>query len=799
MILRPRWQKVIADLEAHWSRTLIVVASIGIGVFGIGMIASAYTILSRDLAASYTAVNPASAQLMTSPFGQDLVRQIARQKGVRQAEGKIQLTGRVRVGTSGAFKSLILFSYGDFSDIKIAKVESQSGAWPPPDRQVVLERSATAPLGLAEGDMLQVEMPDGTKHEMRIAGTAHDLTHVPTSLGGVYYGYVTIRTLKWLGQSPDFNELDVTVAKQPLDETHIRQVAQNLRDKRIEGTLGTHTVYGTYIPTPGKHPLDSAIQTALFLFFALGLLSLLLSGLLVINTIEALLASQIRQIGIMKAVGGRAGQIGGVYIANVFVYGVLGLLVGIPAAALAARAITTWLAGLFNFDISSFSTPPQVLALEISVGLVVPLLAALWPIISGTRVPARQAMSGFGLGPGHFGASRFDRLLERPSRLPRQLLLSIRNTFRHKGRLGLTLVTLTLGGAIFMSVMSVRSSLLATIDTIGNYWGYDVVAHMNKDYPSQDLVRYALKLPNVKSAEGWLDKNATRLRPDGTENENLSIEAIPPQTPFLRPTLLDGRWVRASDTNEIAVNKDFIKNEPDVHVGSEVTLKIEGKEHAFKVVGVTTGQLRGTVVFANYAGFSQIVEQSGQASRLVVATKDRSAAAQQRTATAIEEQLKHLGYKVDSTDTNALIRSRVAFQFNILVTFLLIMAIILAAVGGLGLMGTMSINVLERTREIAVMRAIGASDSAVVGIFLVEGLLVGLIGCALGSVVAIPMSRVLSDTVGMQFFGSPLSYSFSVPGVGLWLVTALAMAALASLAPSWRASRISVQDALAYE
>ena len=155
--------------------------------------------------------------------------------------------------------------------------------------------------------------------------------------------------------------------------------------------------------------------------------------------------------------------------------------------------------------------------------------------------------------------------------------------------------------------------------------------------------------------------------------------------------------------------------------------------------------------------------------------------------------------EVAATTTTGEIRSTQETLFNVLITFLSLMAILLGVVGGLGLMGTMSINVVERAREIGVLRAVGASDGSVLRIFLTEGLLIGLIAWAIGAVVAVPISKTLSDALGMTFVRRPLSYAFSIEGVLIWLGVVLVLAAVASLLPAWRASRLAVRQVLAYE
>jgi putative ABC transport system permease protein len=127
------------------------------------------------------------------------------------------------------------------------------------------------------------------------------------------------------------------------------------------------------------------------------------------------------------------------------------------------------------------------------------------------------------------------------------------------------------------------------------------------------------------------------------------------------------------------------------------------------------------------------------------------------------------------------------------------MATMIAIVGGLGLMGTMSINVLERTREIGVMRAIGASNRDIQGIVIVEGMIVGLISWAISILVSIPITAILCYGVGMAILTAPMPVVYGVTGIIAWLIFTLVLASIASALPARRASRLTVRDTLAYE
>jgi putative ABC transport system permease protein len=120
-------------------------------------------------------------------------------------------------------------------------------------------------------------------------------------------------------------------------------------------------------------------------------------------------------------------------------------------------------------------------------------------------------------------------------------------------------------------------------------------------------------------------------------------------------------------------------------------------------------------------------------------------------------------------------------------------------VGGLGLMGTMGMNILERTREIGVLRSIGAENGAIFRMVVVEGGLIGLISWAFSALVAIPITQFLDRALGERLMTVPIVYVFSYQGLWVWLVVALVLSALASLLPARNAVRLTVQDVLAYE
>jgi putative ABC transport system permease protein len=534
------------------------------------------------------------------------------------------------------------------------------------------------------------------------------------------------------------------------------------------------------------------------LLVIVGVLTLLLSAFLVVNTIGALVTQQTRQIGVMKAVGARRWQLAEMYFAMVVAYGVLGLLVALPLGQLATNGFVNFGSRRMNLLVTDYSMPTSILAIELAVGLLVPVAAAAVPVVLGMRMPVQKALYNTGTNASEFGEGLVDRLLGRIHGLPRPVALALRNTFRRKGRLALTLGALSLAAAVFMSVASVNSSVALTVDRVGAHRNMDFWANLYPPIPLTEAVSTALRVPGVTAAEGWLYRSAVRLRPDRTESPVVTVTGLPAETDYLRPELTDGRWLRPGDRDVMVVDSGFVKQDPDIRVGSVVTLKIRDVEQPFRVVGVVRGDLLQPYAYVDRSYLDEVVSARGAIDSLMVRTVGHDAATQSQIARKLTDYFSGRQMPVTETMTVTHMQSMISDSLGIIVVFLVILAALLVAVGGIGLSGTMSINVLESTREIGVMRAVGASNGSIYQIFITEGIVVGVSSWAIGVLMSFPLSVVLTRALESAM-GFPLSFAFSVQGIGAWLGFVIVISVVASLLPASRAARVSVAEAIAYE
>jgi len=533
-----RWRKVLGDLWLNKMRTLLAVLAIAIGIFGIGTVLTGYSILTHEINANFLGTNPASAILYTENADDTLAGAVESLPGVAKAEPRRVVTARILVGPD-EYRRLLLFVIDDFNNLRVSTFKLERGDWPPTDGEILIERSALPIVKKQIGDTVIIQTPDnGQNHELRVSGIVHDPGQSPGDVDNIAYGYITINTLERLGETRALNELRIVVDGNTKDINHITSVTNQVKDL-MEGR--GYKVSQIEIPNAGKHPHADQMDSLLFLLEVFGILALILSSILVASTVSALLAQQIRQIGVMKVIGARTYQIAGLYFGLVLLLGIGGLAIGIPAGMWAGRAFAVFTANILNFNITSDYIPHWVYAVQILVGLSVPLVAAAVPVYRGSRITVQQAISDFGIGKNQFGTNRIDTFVSRMRGLGCPLLLSLRNTFRQRSRLLFTIGILAVGGATFMSAINVGESWSNTIDVAMNARHYDIEVKFSQPYPVEYVDKTVLAVPGISEVESWEQILAARKNSDGTDGISFTLTGVPPATEMIAFPIIGGR------------------------------------------------------------------------------------------------------------------------------------------------------------------------------------------------------------------------------------------------------------------
>ena len=810
--MRPRWRKVLSDLIDNKARTILVVFSIAVGVFAIGVIAGAYVIISEDMGTSYAANNPSNMEIRMDDFDQDLLHTVQNFEGVQQAEARRVFNLKVRPQGETRWITVDVLALDDFKENQINLLEPISGAAAPEKNQILLERDVLEELKISPGEDLEIQLRDGTIKKITVAGVVQDSSTGAIDFLSPPLAYITSESLKFFAEPDLYNRIFATVEVGQDDEAQIRAVLADLKEKIDKNG---YFVGRTFISKTHQHPLEPTINAVLGILMALGVLIVFLSSSLIANTLSGLLNQHLRHIGVMKLIGGQDRIIFRMYLVLLLVFGLLSLLIAIPAGGQGAYALAQYIADKMGFSLLGYRIVPLSFILQVTVGLLVPLVAGFVPVIKGSKVTVQQALDGDGSrdtaekdSADRDKGSRFESfqlkatraLADRGIRIPRQMLISLRNTFRQRGRLVLTLFTLTMGGAIFISVFNVRVTLHDYVENIGNYFLADVTLDFERPYRLEEIKQYAYQDSRVTHVEGWSYSTAEIQYPDGSTAENISILAPPADSGLVAPLLVSGRWIQPDDERKLDISEGIYDYYPDLQIGDTIPLKIQGKVENWQVVGVFKFiGLEGVIGYAPYEYISREQNLANRSFSYRIVTLEHDRAYQQLMAKELDAYFRAEGFHVQEATPGLSTLDKASESLDILITFLLIMALLTATVGSMGLTGTMSMNVLERTREIGIMRAIGATDLEIVRMVIVEGLLIGLISFGLGMVLAVPFTYLLSAIVSSAVFATPIAVIFTPMGYFIWLGLVILLSSLASVLPAQNAARLTIREVLAYE
>jgi putative ABC transport system permease protein len=347
------WRKAVRDFWYQRARTALVVLAIALGISAFAAVLSSYAILTRELDRGYLDTNPASAVLRVDSIDDDLVKAILKNPEVSDAEPRRTISGQIKAGPV-QWRNLRLFVVHDYGDIRVSKLVPERGAWPPATGEILIERDAFQVANANIGDAVTVKTANGIEQPLAISGSVHDVGQAQARMENIVYGYVNLATLVQLGEEPTFDQLNILVAQNRFDEEHIKRVAADV-EKLIESR--GRKVLRVEVPQPGKHPHSELTGMLLLAMSSFGLFVLVLSGIIVINLLTAMMASQVRQIGVMKAIGGTRRQIAGIYFGQALFLGIAAVIVSVPLGIIGSRALCRYMAMFLNFDINSFAVP----------------------------------------------------------------------------------------------------------------------------------------------------------------------------------------------------------------------------------------------------------------------------------------------------------------------------------------------------------------------------------------------------------------------------------------------------------
>jgi putative ABC transport system permease protein len=795
------WYKVWFDLWRYKARTLLAVLSIAAGVFAVGTMFGMSELLITNMDASHHSVLPPHMNVVLGDLADyDTLISLRELPGVEDVEPYNSVMIQYKLHPQDDWRPGVIHMRRDFDHQTYELIQLRQGHWPKKN-EVGLERMAAQFLKVGIGDKIIFKIND-QERILPITGLIRHPFVPPPQFMDLAFFFMDAEGLERFDIPTDwYNSFFLRVT--PYSSDYAKEVASAIKDRLGKQNI---RVAAFVYQDPNKHWGRTFFDGFTLVLKLMAIVCVAMSAVLVYNTISFLIIQQTNQIGVLKAIGGRTFTIIGVYLAGALIYGILALVIALPLSATVAVGMTRNFLNMFNIDYNTFQVSREALTFQVISALVVPILAGLPPALRGANLTVREAISSYGLG-GDFHSGRLNRAVEGFGQgwLPPQIAASLGNLFRQRGRLLLTQVVLITAGSAFLMVMSLNSSLAATLDHIFERRHYDTTIQFRQNQRLDRVQMLAYSMPGVDQIELRLEQAASMFVSGQLVKEagiGSSISSIDVESDFFTPMIVSGRWFKPGDRRVIVIPRESAEKN-HINISDTVTLDLgEMGKDRWTVIGtfepVFASGYTADTIYAPMQALYESTKKQNQGSMLYVRTTQHTP----EFVSAVTFQLKQLfesrNLKVVSSQTEAELRRTYEFQFSTVTSMLLALSIIVAIVGGISLTGALSIGVIERTKEIGVMRAIGAHSHTILAVFLLEGIFQGILSWLMAMPVSLLFSQPLASKLGHAMFGATLDYQFNWPAVGIWLGLIVLISILASILPARSATRVSVRDSLAY-
>ncbi len=792
--------KIWTDIWGNKARTLQVVAIIAIGAFAVGAIIGGRELIIKDLARSWQESEPATIALLAfPPVDAETIGTLEELENVETVSSWLQETVKYRLSPDDPWKPALLVAVDDYDQQTIRQIQVDDGVQPHGEFM-----GAQRGREIEVGDQVYLEAR-GEENLITIQGVLYNAAHPPPVLSPEPMFFTTAERFEELTGISRYSLILATTREysDQLVEATANLIQNELEDNgvvvhpAIPGPGG----FMTRTSAPDRHSAQDSLDGVFLMLTVMAIATLILGLFLVYNTINAMITQQVRDIGVMKAIGANFKTILVVYFLNVLIFAILALVVAVPIGAAGANKIRMTMLGQLKITPGSFEISRTAVMVQAGVALLSPMIVAIFPILKGAGISVLEAISSFGTGKT---AGVLDRILARFEMLPRTISLTISNTFSNKIRVLLTQIPLIGAGLIFLMVFHTRTSLLYTFgDVIFDIFQVNVLVDLKTAEDIEEIETITLAHPGVQNVEVWgAARGKIRLAGEAAalDDMNINLRGLPIPSITYAHQLRDGHWLTPEDTYGVILNQELAE-EIGIGVGEEVTIEFIGKhETNWEVVGLVFEPLDQTSAILPRDTMLFELDQEGKGRAIRVQTEADDAKSEASIAEALQESYSDEGFTVipSTTDTAHRLTERRTEQVSILVMLLTFMAILTALVGAVALSGTLSLSVLERTREIGVMRAIGAPGRVVAGQFIGEGVILGWLSWLLAIPLSIPVGRIVVGRLS-ELMKTELVFQFSVQGVLVWFLLISILSVLASWFPAQKANQTSVKESLAYE
>jgi putative ABC transport system permease protein len=781
MVMSGILRKAYRDITERKVRSALTILGILIGVAGIVTIVSTSQNLTGAQAQAFNNSSQADVTLWVWDAPPNLERALEAIPNVAGAELRNTYWTKWKVGE--AWQDIYFIGIADFGNVEVNQIDLKEGRYPALG-ECLLEVSVKEVAPVAVGQEITYRAgPDNAEHYLNVSGFAQSPAYLSSTLTNLSVAYAPATMVGEMLGIAGSNQVLVKVGDFSAVVETVDEIERIIAKRGL--AHGKPQVRDP-IDYPGRRELDVLILL-MFLFSALGLV---LSGFLVANTLSAIIAEGVREIGVMKALGASRGQVIRLYLLTTLFYGLAGTILGLLVGSINQWLLTGYISRLANIEVP-FRLSPQGLCLGALVGLGVTHLAGLGPAWTGTAITVGEALAGYGI-TSTYGQGILDKALRRVRGLPSLVVMSLRNLARRKARNAVTLTVIALSTAAYLAAQSTNASVSQAIEGIFDIYSPDAWIYFNEAVDSH-FGAMLLTVPGVRDVEPW------SLDDCWVGYAKARLWGLPADTALYRYQLGAGRWYREGETDAIVISADLAVAR-DLHLGDGVEVQVGDAARDFRVVGITDDYsifLGSTVtakVFMPVDVAHRMLGRLGRASFFALQLDDSTPEGVNRILSQLERKFRR--WRPGTVAAHREFKSALE-QSKILSIGLSVMVTIVALVSAVGVINTLTLSVLERRREIGVLRAVGSNDASLFQVFVTEGLALGLAGWILGTVVGYPAGRFFVAQMGRLLF--QLKFVFTCRLVLTGFLFAMLLVALASFGPALGAAKLPVAETLRYE
>jgi len=683
------------------------------------------------------------------------------------------------------WRDIDFYAYEDYSNIKVNQIDFVEGH-SPGSGEIAFEISVRSLLPeLKVGDFIIYRGgADNREHQLEVSGFARSPSYPNASLLQTASAFVNQAEMQRILGTQGFNEVLVRLTDFAGRDEAKRQIEDSFKKRNLQ--------FGGYVARDpenflGKNELD-ILLTLLLVFSVLGLV---ISGFLVANTLSAIVTEQMGEIGALKAIGANSWQILQLYLIEGLLYGLAGTILGILAGFGGGKILLEFLGNLLNFQVEGFFFQWNALILGLVVGIFVSVAATLLPAWRGTTIPVREALDSYGIS-NSYGKSWLEQFLTRLRMFPPLVAMALRNLTRRKARNLVTFGVISLSCAAFLASQSTSASVDKTAESFYRLYLTDAWVSFGIGRLDNQFVASLRTVEGVELAEPWARARGI-IRASSAD-----IFGVPHDTQIYRKSILSGRWFTNSENGVVAIS-NVLADAKDIKLNDIIQLEINRKLYRYTVIGILDDSTRYLTsvalgkVFMPLEEAERVMGHQSLADYFTITTTQKDPAFVDKTLRAIEQRFRTLQPTTITAYSDRQIIEQISQSLKLL---LYAMVVLIALVGALGVVNTITLNVLERRREIGVLRSLGASDRSMVQLFLTEGLFLGVLGFFAGALLGYPLARLIVNLISQATF--PIEFLFDWQIVLFTFIFALVLSAFASLIPALGAARVKTGVILRY-